>query len=230
MSVTMAEQLIDNHTEPVYFLDKCPEEFIEKFFPAQQSLQELEQDTSVSFGRLVEIAKSAQEQRWTEATGEEPGNSNFSVIYPIHNESQFLPSVLANLMMSDVPAAAHARFFFVTNACTDDGATEKIISQFMTDIGEVETCATNPELTKLDKGVDATYQSVRSGNIDFIHLNTMTKGRSNALSLGNESARSHAPIALCFDADVFSEPHIIYPGIVSPGAQNISMRSAVYLM
>ena len=53
----------------------------------------------------------------------------------IHNEAEMLPSFLATLAALDIPAQTHAHFLLITNNCTDDGATHRVINNVMSGPG-----------------------------------------------------------------------------------------------
>ena len=130
-----------------------------------------------------------------------------AVIVPIHNEERSLESFLNALMVADLSPEAAIRFLFITNACQDQSPT--IIRKFLGSVDKrADTIQTPPIVT--DPNVDSEIFEARVGNTSLLHLNTQTKGKANALRLGNELAiQSGHPIAMSVDANVYPEANAL---------------------
>lgn len=152
------------------------------------------------------IASHRQERRWEEKTGVKPEYSSFTLIVPIHNEEHSLPSLLSTLMLSDVPATVHMQVVFITNACRD-GSID-ILKAFLVGLGTVETREVVGKHT--DQGMETHCAVVEKDQRTYIHVNTQTAGKANALGIGNAIAtQSGHLLAMSVDANNFIEPDAI---------------------
>lgn len=152
------------------------------------------------------LVSQKQEKRWEEETGVEPDKSYLTLIVPIHNEERSLPSLLGTLMLSDVPAAVNMQVIFVTNACVD--ASEEILRTFLSSLGAIEKREAIGKHS--DQGMEHFCAVVENNHIKYIHVNTLTAGKANALGIGNIIARQSGHIiAMSIDANNFIEPDAI---------------------
>ncbi len=152
---------------------------------------------------LHALALLRQEKCWEHETGARPEDSFFTLIMPIHNEENSLPSFLHTLMLSDIPALVNMRVVFVTNACVDSSVD--IVKAFMADLGEVEFQDVVGDFG--DQNMDRRCAVVRRGHHVYMHMNTSKPGKANALTIGNMIALQHDHlIAICMDANNFIEP------------------------
>ncbi len=152
---------------------------------------------------LHALALLKQEKCWEHETGVRPEDAFFTLIVPIHNEENSLPSFLHTLMLSDIPAPVNMQVVFVTNACVD-GSVE-IVRAFMASLGDVEFQDVVGDFE--DQNMDWRCAVVWRGRHVYMHMNTSKPGKANALTIGNiiASQRDHL-IAICMDANNFIEP------------------------
>lgn len=152
---------------------------------------------------LNALALLKQEKCWEHETGIKPEDSCFTLIVPIHNEENSLPSFLHTLMLSDVPAPLNMQVVFVTNACVDSSVD--MIRAFMAGLGDVEFQDVLADFE--DQNMDRRYAVVRRGRHVYMHINTSKPGKANALNIGNRIAlqKGHL-IAVSIDANNFIEP------------------------
>ncbi|MFA9202190.1 MAG: glycosyltransferase family 2 protein, partial [Candidatus Nanopelagicaceae bacterium] len=129
------------------------------------------------------------------------------VIVPVHNEQRSLPSFLNALLTADLSTESAISFLFITNACEDQSPA--IIRQFLGSIDrQADMIQTPPIVT--DPAVEPEIFEARIGNTSLQHINTSTRGKANALRLGNELAvQSGNPIALSVDANVYPEANAL---------------------
>lgn len=163
-----------------------------------------------------------QNRRWQEATGLKPQDSNFTIIVPIYNEEKYLPSMLASLLLSEIPGEVNLNVVLATNACTDKSVS--LVEDFMGQLGKVQQRELDPEqLAALgDTGLSATIAETKVHNITFTHIDTQTVGKANVLTVGNALAVHNGHrVAIGIDANGFVEPEAIkimfgraYQGIV----------------
>ena len=152
---------------------------------------------------LNALALLKQERCWEQEVGVKPEDSCFTLIVPIHNEENSLPSFLHTLMLSDIPAPVNMQVIFVTNACADNSFD--MIRAFMTFLGEVEFQDVVDDFG--DQKMDRRYAVVRRGRHVYMHINTSKPGKANALTIGSRLAlQSSHLIAICMDANNFIEP------------------------
>jgi cellulose synthase/poly-beta-1,6-N-acetylglucosamine synthase-like glycosyltransferase len=147
-----------------------------------------------------------QERRWKETTEVEADDSHFTLVVPVYNEEQSLPSFFSTLMLADIPSSVDATIIFITNACSDASGT--LIERFLASQGTVESGLLQGEF--VDPHVNPHYKMVKLGNMMFMHIDTKTAGKGHALRTGNSIARlcGHT-IALCIDANDYIEPDAI---------------------
>ncbi len=225
---------MNKETAPVYFLSKNPPGWKEaSLTETQHSLQavthrinnRLISGEKVCQRDIAVIAKEEQNDKWERTTGIKAKDSHFSIIMPIHNEKNFLESTLGTLALADIPSEADVVIILVTNGCTDGGASEQIVRNFMQTQGAVQERISREGILPediSDKQVDQNYAVTESDNMRFIHINTPTPGKTNALTIGNDVANYYNhPISMCLDANSFPTPKAIaelykeaYKGIV----------------
>ncbi len=170
----------------------------------QESVQAMSWSQRSEF--LRPFMQLRQERTWEEETGVAPEKSFFTLVVPIHNEENSLPSFLGTLMLSNVPSTVHMQVVFVTNACTDRSAD--ILREFLVGLGLLRFCESYREWQ--DAGIDAQFATVEVNHVTYMHLNTSTAGKANALRLGNNLARRQSHIiAMSIDANNFAEPDAI---------------------
>lgn len=203
-----------------FFLAEIPQEWLDASFPkikdstAKLTAALKELPPSARPRVLFETANKVQAENWYKDTGVRAEDTYFTVIMPIRNEPA-LWTTLGTLMMSNIPISAHVKFLFITNDCTDRGQSEQTVRVFLATHGEIETknLRVFPGLIH-DPELESEYAYVKKGNLEFLHLNTGTRGKANALNIGNKIASWHGPlesdpIAMCLDADDFPEPDAI---------------------
>lgn len=205
-------------SKPIYFLEKNPEGWFKRSLPKiRQSTREVLEEASRNplpegndwLKHLDNIGKDKVNKEWLDKSGvEKLSDINFSLIIPIHNEARFLPSVLGTLMMSSLPSGANINVIMVTNGCTDEGKSEGIVDNFMGEIGRVENQEFPEELLSQfpDPKVSRIFSFVRRDGIKFMHIDTPTPSKANALNIANTIAGEHGPLAICLDANNFIEP------------------------
>lgn len=155
---------------------------------------------------LNSYAVKIQARRWENEGRIKLEDSHFTLIVPIHNEENSLPSFLRTLMLSDVPSTVHAKIIFITNACTD--SSSPFIDEFLSSLGAVEEKPLTGEFK--DQKVSRNCKTVQQDSITFIHVDTETRGKANALGIGNAIARASGDIiAMSVDANNYLEPDAI---------------------
>ena len=205
--------------KPIYFLRMNPWGWKRASLPKlKASLQKIGSENSPDRERCLAMTWSQrnrylnasilqrQERCWEEETGVKPGDSYFTLIVPIYNEENSLPSFLGTLMLSDVSSTVNMQVIFVSNACTD--MSVDILRAFLSDLGNVETRDVVGEFT--DQSMDRCCAVVERDHFTCIHINTSTAGKANALRIGNTIAyRSGHLITMSIDANNFIEPDAI---------------------
>lgn len=205
--------------KPIYFLKINPWGWKRASLPKlKASLQKIVPENSLDRERVLGMTWSQRnrylntfilrrlERCWEEETGVKTGDSYFTLIVPIHNEENSLPSFLGTLMLSDVPSTVNMQVIFVTNACND--LSVDILKAFLSDLGNVETRDVVGDFT--DQGIDRCCAMVLLNHCTYIHINTSTAGKANALRIGNTIAhRSGHLITMSIDANNFVEPDAI---------------------
>ncbi len=202
--------------QPAYFLTMNPRDWMktslakykliagEVLAQSTQSKQALE--AMPWFQRhtlLSQFASARQECRWEEETGVKPEETHFTLIVPIHNEVNSLPSFLRTLMLTDIPSSLHLHIIFLTNACSD--ASSDYVDEFLSSLGNVEETQLSGHYP--DAQVYTCYKKVTRGNITFSHIDTPTPGKANALHIGNSLALEWGhSMAMSIDANNFVEP------------------------
>ena len=155
---------------------------------------------------LNALALLRQEKCWEDETGVRPEDSFFTLVIPIHNEENSLPSFLHTLMLSDVPALVNMQVVFVTNACADSSV--EVIRAFMAGLGDVEIQDVVDDFG--DQGMDRRCAVVGRGRHVYMHMNTSRPGKANALNIGSRIAsQSDHLIAMSIDANNFTEPDAV---------------------
>jgi cellulose synthase/poly-beta-1,6-N-acetylglucosamine synthase-like glycosyltransferase len=125
---------------------------------------------------------------------------------PIHNEENSLPSFLRTLMLADIPASIELKILLISNACTD--SSRAIIHEFLLSLGAVEEYPLECEWK--DEGLNPTCQIVKLNHTTFMHVDSQTPGKANALSIGNSIARrDNCLISMSVDANNYLEPDAI---------------------
>ena len=138
---------------------------------------------------------------WRQAAGSD-ATPAFTLVLPIHDEERALPSVLHALLGAWLPPTAAVTVVLATNACRD--ASVAIVGDFLAGLGTVVDAALPP---LANPGLAPRHPSVRVGTVEFLHLDTTTPGKANALELGNAVARArgHA-LAMSLDTNNWIEP------------------------
>jgi len=113
-----------------------------------------------------------------------------------------------------MPASARITTVFLTNGCTDLGASGRIVEEFMGNFGVAATkFSVGPDGLfpegLPDPGLDETYQVVDYGNSRMIHLNTTLGDKPNALNIVDTLARGKDPVVINVDVDSFVEPDAV---------------------
>lgn len=208
--------LIDKR-KPVYFLKTNPygwkraslaklQEAASQVLKAQDQEKILNMPWSERDELLNTFVLQRQEKCWEQETGVKSEDTHFTLIVPIHNEENSLSSFLGTFMLSDIPSSAHVQVVFVTNACTD--ASINILLKFLSGLGSIEKKDVTGDFT--DPNVERSSNVVEKGHMTFIHLDTSTAGKANALGIGNVLAnRSGHIITMSLDANNYVEPDAI---------------------
>lgn len=186
-----------------YFAREAPKGWIKATLPFhRQMLRERRESSLVD---LQQHLKAEQRQRWIDDTGVTPEESHFTIVMPIHNEEKSLSSALASFMLSDIPADTAATVVLITNGCIDN--SNKLVEEFLANIGETQS--TKLDSVECDPAMNTESQFVMSGNITFMHVDTATQGKANALNIGNTLAlRKKHRIVLSLDANSYIEPQV----------------------
>lgn len=200
----------------MYMLDWNPQGWLDESFPVIQSiLQQAHkrvtasgaQPTLEELGRHIRLVEA---ERWRTITEVDTADTAFSIIVPIHNERNFLSSVLGTLSYAFIPHDANATFVFITNGCADKGASQAIVHHFMSTVGDRREGVVGDggvPLVRCDGKLDRAYYMTQQANHRYIAVNTPTPSKANALEIGNEiSLHYDIPIAMCADANTFPEP------------------------
>jgi len=206
-------------SKPVHFLRTNPRNWTRASLPKFKALsQQVIVQTPLKFEQLKDkswsqrhnylnfYACQEQERRWEEKVGIRPEDCSFSLIIPIHNEELSLSSFLSTLMLADIPWSVNLNIIFITNACDD--ASNTIIDEFFSHLGEVEVKQLKGNFQ--DLLLNTWYSTTKVGGITFMHLDTRTAGKANALNIGNCIARESGHIiAMNIDANDYIEPDAI---------------------
>lgn len=207
------------HKKTIYFLKINPYGWKRASLPklketasqvlSQKSLSRekiLSMDWSQRNEYLRTFVLQRQERDWEQKTGAKPGASHFTLIVPIHNEENCLPSFLGTLMLSDVPYTVHMQVVLVTNACNDSSID--ILKDFLSGLGTVVKRRVIGKF--IDQNIHPFCEVVEKDHLTFIHIQTSTAGKANALGIGNVIAyqRGHI-ITMSLDANNFVEPDAI---------------------
>ena len=155
---------------------------------------------------LNSYALKRQEKRWEDEVGIKPEESHFSLIVPIHNEEYSLPSFLRTLILLDIPSSVDMKVIFITNACNDSSSA--FIDEFLSTLGKIEDKSLDIEFRNQIRHIN--YKATMNGGITFMHVDTQTPGKANALGIGNSIAlKSGYAIAMSVDANNYLEPDAI---------------------
>lgn len=197
-------------------LDWNPQGWLNESFPMIQTILQQAHERVMASGTqqtLEELRRHiclVQAERWKTITEVDPAEATFSVIVPIHNERNFLSSVLGTLNHALIPHEANATFIFITNGCADNGVSQAIVHRFMSTIGNMREGVVGDDDVppmRCDRNLDRTYYVTQQSNHRYIAVNTPTPSKANALEIGNEiSLHFDIPIAMCADANTFPEP------------------------
>ena len=205
------------HSKPVYFLKtntyglkRASLAKLQETASQVLKTQDQEKILSMSWSERDEFLSpfvlQRQETCWEQATDVKPEDTHFTLIVPIHNEENSLPSFLGTFMLSDIPATANVQVVFVTNACTD--ASNDMLLSFLSGLGSIEKEDVTGDFT--DPDIHPSCEVVKKGHMTFIHLDTSTAGKANALGIGNVLAnRSGHIITMSLDANNYVEPDAI---------------------
>jgi len=193
-----------SHSErqQVFFVESNPQGWLAASLPKfADTLRQPTPESAPGFPP-VDALILQQEERWERTTNVACHTSAFTVVIPVHNEERMLPSHMAMLLLSDIPDSVPAQFLFIVNNTTDKSKDR--ITEFFHRLGVPQTEAIT---SKVDPDVYPEGLKVSRGQKSFILLETPTKSKANALSLGNEWAvRSGHEVAINIDADRFVEP------------------------
>ncbi len=205
--------------KPIHYLKTNPKNWIGASLPKfKTSAQEVISQTPLSVKELMGMpwsqrhdylnsyALKRQESRWEDEVGIKPEDSHFTLIVPIYNEEYSLPSFLRTLLLSDIPPSVNVKIVFVTNACND--SSNALIDDFLSILGKIEN-----ELFSgysKDQRLNIDCKTIRLNSLTFMHVDTRTPGKANALGIGNSIARgSGHTIAMSVDANNYLEPDAI---------------------
>lgn len=197
--------LPESPIKPAHFVEESPSGWIRASLPKfQETLRPGDfEDHKRPHALSPEELIKEQEARWRDRTGVEPADSAFTLIVPIHNEEKFLPSMLACLALADIPPAVPMQVLLITNGCTD--RTSAKIAEFLDSQQEIQVDTLKDNV--LDPDVEVDIPTVHSGAITYRHIDTPTRGKANALALGNQIALNRGDtIAMSLDANNFVEP------------------------
>lgn len=160
-------------SEPVYAFTENPKGWL------KASLAQHKNHLQNSSEDLI----GSQAKRWQERTGVSAEDSRFTIIVPIHDEERSLPSFLGSLMLADFPYRAKIKILLITNACNDRSG--QIIDSFLDRLGgEKDVQIVNLDDSLLKQSAKVVYIN----DLSLFHLDTATKGKANALRIGNQMA------------------------------------------
>lgn len=182
-------------SEPVYVFTENPKGWLKSSLPQHKDhLQNSSED-------LI----GSQAKRWQEITGVLAEDTQFTIIVPIHDEEKFLPSFLGSLMLTDFPYSAKINILLITNACTDQ--SWQITDSFLDRLGGK---ADSQQLSLDDPLLRQSAKVVYINNLSLFHLDTATRGKANALRIGNRMALNAGhQVAISVDANNFMEPNAL---------------------
>jgi len=147
------------------------------------------------------LLQSRFEAVWQEITGRPSRECHCTLLVPIHNEERVLPSLQAALSYLIAPRELNLQIVFITNGCTDRSPT--LVGEFLSSFGRPQEVAPG---RFLDAGLRSA-QEVSLGALRLLHLDTVTRGKGNALTLGTATAAGAGhPFVLSIDADCWPEP------------------------
>ena len=197
---------MNKEVTPLHFIGTGPKLWQESVLEAPLGLPNAVEFAEV--GNFTEWLVQEQERTWEEETGVKPEDTHLTVIMPIYNEETYLQMGLSSVMLSNIPPTADIHFAFVTNNCSDN--SEHIVQSFLQSSTDVDEDFPKDQISTAIQQVDAaaTVQgSGTIGNIHFTHINTTSRGKGNALTVGNELAlANNHPLAFCIDANNFVAP------------------------
>ena len=205
--------------KPIHYLKTNPKNWMGASLPKfKTSAQEVMSQTPLSVKELMSMpwsqrhdylnsyAIKKQERRWEDEVGLKPEDSHFTLIVPIYNEAKSLPSFLRTLLLSDIPSSVNVNVVLITNACNNSSSV--LIDDFLSILGELEIKSLAGVFK--DNSLNLNYKTSKLGSITFMHVDTRTPGKANALGIGNSIAReSSHTIAMSLDANNYLEPDAI---------------------
>ncbi|MBN8550467.1 MAG: glycosyltransferase family 2 protein [Deltaproteobacteria bacterium] len=161
----------------------------------------------------AEVPADERDAHWLKHTGVQTRDSYFTLVVPIHNEAAGLNTFLGVLMHSFVPRAVNVQIVFVTNGCTD-GSAQGIREALETIARYHDDSApgSNPQVKNLetslrDDGIREPPIAVAVNSSQYVHIDTDTRGKANALNLGNELAlQAGHRVVISIDSDCCPEP------------------------
>ncbi len=179
----------------IYFITQNPRGWVRAF------VDQNKKNLGSSKADLIAL----QEERWQQRTRVKVADSHFSIIVPIHNEQKSLPSFIGSLMLSDVPWSCPVSILFITNDCSDE--SPRIVDSFLRSVGKKVGYETLP---LDDPGLRQPAVITHLKNLTLMHIDTATRGKANALRIGNQLAVSAGHrIAVSVDANNFMEPNAL---------------------
>lgn len=159
-------------------------------------------------GVNASAAPRSSEEWWLARTGCPAAESRFTILVPIHNEQRYLRSMLSALMLSRIPPSVNAQIVLLANAC-DDGSL-RIARRFLGELGAVKKAQLPTTCAQQDPGLTRTIRECQLGSIVFKLVNTRSRGKANALTIGNTLAIAAGHrIAICLDANNWPQPSAI---------------------
>lgn len=161
-----------------------------------------------------EALPNDRDQHWLAQTGVAPQDSHFTLIIPIHNEASGLKTFLGTLLYTALSASVDAQIIFVTNDCSDNSA--EIVKSTLLRLGDDAQRIDGNRMSGIhfldvatfkDRGITENPLVVHAGRVQYVHINTSTRGKANALNIGNECAlQSDHRVVMSMDSDCCPEP------------------------
>ncbi|EKE05824.1 MAG: hypothetical protein ACD_19C00176G0046 [uncultured bacterium] len=187
-----------NLWKPAFLITDAPDGWLK---------QSVDKNTLLLSNKEILLPHKKLTRHWENTTGVKTSDSKFTVTVPIHNEEKSLMSSVGALILSQVPVGVDMQTNFILNGCDDN--SEGIINNLLKRIGNV-VVHNIPESEYRgfnDANLERTFLEVRQGKLIYRVYKTETKGKANALKLGNSLAiLSNHEILISVDANNYVEP------------------------
>lgn len=201
------------HTSQVFTMDQIPLRWsstVVSKLTEDFRVQKPTPEHAPSHDELVaqlKVAERLREVRWIESTGQNPEESDLTIVVPVHNEASNLETFMGAFLTSDIPKSLPVHVIFVTNNCTDDSQLE--LFKQLQKIGAIET--ESIELSTVDPLAEKEMKSVTVGRRKYVVITTPVGSKANALNIANHYALEVHPsnYLLNLDANNYVEPETV---------------------